>query len=263
MSYKKEKLGFIGAGNMASAIIGGIYRLHGPLREDIYVSDIDSVLLRRLESSYTILRTTNSNTLVAQQSDIVFLCVKPDILEVVIDEIRDFVRDKLIVSIAAGKSLEWIRRAFDTDVKIIRAMPNTPVAVACGMTAICATSEVAATDLGTVVEIFESIGRAKLLPEPLFDAFIGVAGSAPAYGFMFIEAMADAGVKHGLSRADALNFSAQALLGAAQMVLNGSHPAALKDAVCSPDGTTIEAVATLEAHGFRNAIIQAVSSCVE
>ncbi|MDR2167606.1 MAG: pyrroline-5-carboxylate reductase, partial [Clostridiales bacterium] len=114
-----------------------------------------------------------------------------------------------------------------------------------------------------VANIFNTIGRAQLLPERLFDAYIGVAGSSPAYGFIFIEALADAGVKYGLNRADALNFASQALLGAAEMVLSGGHPGALKDAVCSPGGTTIAAVAELEARGFRHAIIAAASACVE
>jgi len=259
-----RKLGFIGAGNMSSAIIGGIVQAKPQAAGNITASDISDVVLGGLQKELGI-KTTSCNVELAKANDIIFLCVKPNKIKEVIHKIRDVMTvDKIIVSIAAGITLEQLQDAFAKDVRIIRTMPNTPALVNMGMTAICPAENVPAADVKFVTSIFEMIGKAQILPENLIHAFIGVAGSAPAYAFMFIEALADAGVKHGLSRKDAIEFSAQTLLGAAKMVINtDSHPAKLRDNVCSPGGTTICAVAKLEEHGFRNAIIQASTACIE
>ena len=259
-----KKLGFIGAGNMASAIIGGIIGSGVFNASQIYTSDINKDLLKNIAEKYGV-QTTFSNIEVVKSSDVIFLCVKPNIYGMVINEIKNHVdNQKIMVSIAAGKSICQMNKAFNKEVKIIRTMPNTPALVGLGMTAICPAKNIPTEDAKLILSIFKSIGKAEMLPENLFDAFIGVAGSSPAYVYMLIETMADAGVKFGLTRDIALNFSAQTVLGAAQMVLEtGVHPAALKDAVCSPGGTTIAAVTELEAQGFRNAIIQAITACVE
>ena len=142
-------------------------------------------------------------------------------------------------------------------------MPNIPAVVNCGMTALSFPNELTSDETQWLLSVLSSFGNAELLPEHLFDAFTAVAASSPAYAFMFIEALADAGVKHGLSRAQALRFSAQAILGAAKLLQDsGEHPALLKDAVCTPGGTTIEAVCELEKQGFKNTVISGVNVCV-
>lgn len=257
------KLGFIGAGNMANAIIGGVVSKKKFLGENIFVSNRSKEKLEKLTIDYKI--NPADNIEVAKIADVIFLCVKPAMYDMVIAQIKDVVTaDKIIVAIAAGKTLEYLHEAFGGVPKIMRAMPNTPSFVGKGMTAVCPAQNVTKEDANLVLDIFNSIGQTEFLPEALFDAFTGVAGSSPAYVFMFIEAMADAGVAYGLPRDAAIRFSAQAVLGAAQMVLSTNiHPGALKDAVCSPGGTTIAAVAKLEQEGLRNAVIQGVTACVE
>ena len=258
------KLGFIGAGNMGAAIIGGVVKSGFAVADCIVASDLDEGLLQKLRDNFNV-QTTKSNIEVAQAADVLFLCVKPHIYNIVIKEIKSIIKPgAIIVSIAAGKSMADILAQFDGDVKLVRTMPNTPALVNRGMTAVCPTPNMTKEDTQLILDIFASIGQAAILPENLFDAFTGVAGSAPAYVFMFIEAMADAGVKYGLPRPLAIQFAAQTVLGSAEMVLStGEHTAALKDAVCSPGGTTIEAVCELESQGFGGAVIAAISACVE
>ena len=261
-----KKLGFIGAGNMAEAIIGGVIKAGVVKPSEIIASDMDSERISFIAEKYNV-QTTQSNIEIAQQSDIIFLSVKPHVYDMVIAEIKSFIEpDALAIILAAGLSLKAVKEKFGSDwnVKLIKTMPNTPAMVNCGMTAICAGENVSESELAQVLEIFNSVGKTEILPEKLFDAFTAIAGSSPAYAFMFIEAMADAGVKHGLSRAQAISISTQTLLGSAKMVQEtGEHPAALRDMVCSPGGTTIEAVCELERQGFRNAIISAVTACAE
>ncbi|MCL2577609.1 MAG: pyrroline-5-carboxylate reductase [Defluviitaleaceae bacterium] len=257
-----KKLGFIGAGNMAAAIIGGMINAGVAVHSDIITSDADVARLEFIAQKYRV-ETTQSNIEVAQTSDIIFLSVKPYIYDAVISEIRGVTKtDALVIILAGGVSIAAARTKFNTDVKLIKTMPNTPAMVNCGMTAICAAENVTPDELEPILEIFNSIGKTEILPERLFDVFTALAGSSPAYAFMFIEAMADAGVKHGLSRKQAIEISTQALLGAAKLLQEtGEHPATLRDAVCTPGGTTIAAVCEFEAKGFRNAIISAVDAC--
>ena len=187
----------------------------------------------------------------------------------VISEIKNVVDEsKLVISIAAGRSIRWLEQEFGKTLRIIRCMPNTPAMVGEGCTCICLKEEddknIFRQDEELAKKIMNSFGKASILPERLMDAFIGVAGSAPAYVFMFIEAMADAAVLAGMPRAQAYEFAAQTVMGSAKMVLEtGQHPGALKDMVCSPAGTTIEAVRVLEEKGMRAAVIDAVKACVD
>ena len=260
---KDQTIGFIGGGNMASAMIGGM--LHSRLchKEQIIATARTQASLDRLSGAYGI-QTTFDNRKAAGQSDILVLAVKPYLYEKIIKEIRDETDDtKIIVAIAAGVSLAQLNRYFGKPMKIIRAMPNTPAMVSEAMSALTPNEYVSEDDLQTVVEIFKSFGEAEVVPESLMDAVIGVSGSSPAYVYLFIEAMADAAVADGMPRAQAYKFAAQAVSGAAKMVLEtGKHPGELKDAVCSPGGTTIEAVAALEEAGFRHAVIRAQRRCV-
>ena len=271
------KLGFIGAGNMATAIIGGVLSSDGvkDAKAHIIVSDYSKERLCFVADKYGV-HVTEENSTVAGNAEILFLAVKPDAYDAVIAEIRDSVKpDTIVVILAAGLSIASVQEMFSgvsqsapasrhTDPKLIKVMPNTPAMVNQGMTALCAAENVTTEEFAAVTEIFRAIGKAEKLPEALFDAFTAVAGSSPAYVYTFIEALADAGVKHGLTRTQAIQAAAQATLGAAAMVLETNiHPAALRDAVCSPSGTTIAAVAALEREGFRHAVISAADACVE
>ncbi|MBQ9589002.1 MAG: pyrroline-5-carboxylate reductase [Butyrivibrio sp.] len=257
-------VGFIGLGNMAKAMIGGILAkgLMGP-NEIIGTAATEETRLK-VSNKYGI-QTRTSNEAVAKESDIIILAVKPQYLKVVIADIMDSVdENKVIVSIAAGKTIKWLEKEFEKPVKIIRVMPNTPALVLEGCSAVCRNDMVTDDDYHFVIELLESFGKAYTVPESMMDVVVGVSGSSPAYVFLFIEAMADAAVAGGMSRKQAYEFAAQSVLGSAKMVLEtGKHPGELKDMVCSPAGTTIEAVKILEEEGFRGAVIDAVTACIE
>lgn len=257
-----KTIGFIGSGNMGSAMIGGIIASGLLPASQIIASAKTQATLDRLEESYHI-STTLSNVEVANKSAIIFLAVKPFLYESVIKEIRDIVSDEqIIVAIAAGQSIERMESLFAKKVKLIRTMPNTPAMVLEAMSAVSPNENVTSEDLSMILSIMESFGKAEIVPESLMDAVTGVSGSSPAYVYMFIEAMADAAVNDGMPRAQAYKFAAQSVLGAAKMVLEtGKHPGQLKDAVCSPGGTTIAAVAKLEEGGLRSTVIRAQNAC--
>lgn len=257
-----KMIGFIGAGNMGSAMIDGICKSSEVTTSQIIASDYSPESLERLKNNYAI-DTTPANETVAQRSDILFLAIKPNKLGEVIPQIAAHIKNTcIVVSIAAGQSISTIESLFGRDVKLVRAMPNTPALVGEGMSALCANNNVTEAELNDVINLFNCFGKAEVVPETLMDAVTGVSGSSPAYVYMFIEAMADAAVSGGMARPQAYTFAAQAVLGSAKMVLEtGMHPGALKDMVCSPAGTTIEAVRTLEERGFRSAVIEAMKVC--
>lgn len=262
------KIGFIGLGNMASAMIGGMLDTGTFTPAQIIGSAKTQVTADRAAERFGIAAGTD-NTETAGQADVLILAVKPVFLPEVISEIKNVVDEsKLVISIAAGRSIRWLEQEFGKTLRIIRCMPNTPAMVGEGCTCICLKEEddknIFRQDEELAKKIMNSFGKASILPERLMDAFIGVAGSAPAYVFMFIEAMADAAVLAGMPRAQAYEFAAQTVMGSAKMVLEtGQHPGALKDMVCSPAGTTIEAVRVLEEKGMRAAVIDAVKACVD
>ncbi len=255
-------IGFIGAGNMGSAMIGGILSSSLATSSQVIASAHSAATLEQLRTRWGI-ETTPSNETVAERSDILFLAVKPNKFDEVIPQIASHVKSHcVIVSIAAGKTIHAIEDAFGHEIKLVRAMPNTPALVGEAMSALCANANVTAEELADIELIFNSFGKCEIVPESLIDAVVGVSGSSPAYVYMFIEAMADAAVADGMPRAQAYKFAAQSVYGAAKMVLEtGRHPGELKDAVCSPGGTTIEAVAALEKGGLRDTIITAQRAC--
>lgn len=259
-----KKIGFIGSGNMGSAMIGGIISSGLCSKEQVIASDPYAPALERLATTYGI-QTTTDNLAVVAFADIIFLAVKPYMYESVIEELRDEIDDtKIVVAIAAGVTHEKLDTYFRKPVKIVRVMPNTPAMVLEAMSALSPNEQVTKEELSIIVSLFESFGKAEVVPESLIDTVVGVSGSSPAYVYMFIEAMADAAVADGMPRAQAYKFAAQSVLGAAKMVLEtGKHPGELKDAVCSPGGTTIAAVAELENKGFRSAVISAQRVCVQ
>lgn len=257
-------IGFIGNGNMGRAILGGILSNGIAVAKNIIISDVDANGLKLVDGKYGVM-TTSDNREVASKSEILFLSVKPNIVYKVIDEIKDCISENtLIISIAAGQSIAKLEEAFGKEIRLIRVMPNTPALVGEGMAALSPNENVTDEENETALRIFNSFGKAEIVPEYMMDAVTAVSGSSPAYVFMFIEAMADAAVMGGMPRAQAYTFAAQAVLGSAKMVLDtGKHPAELKDMVCSPAGTTIDAVGVLEEEGFRNSVIKAMTACME
>jgi len=257
------KIGFIGAGNMGKAIISGILDSNLTKADKIYAADIFIEGLEKYAQS-TGINVCMSNTDLVREADIIILSVKPNILSDVLNEIKDNVGKKLIISIVAGASVKKIKDILGSDSRVVRTMPNTPALVSEGMTAICYDDKVTEDNKQAAESIFQSIGKVEIMDEKYLNSVIALSSSSPAYFFMMIEAMADAAVLAGMTRNISYKMAAQTMLGSAKMVLEtGKHPGELKDMVCSPAGTTIEAVAELEKTGFRNSIISAMKACTD
>lgn len=257
------KVGFIGCGNMAQAMIKGITESGKISAEEIMASSKTGKTAEMMRRELNIRVGTNRE--VAEFADVLFLAVKPHQYADVIAEIRDLItREKTVVTIAPGKTIDWLEEKFGKRVKIVRTMPNTPALVKEAMMGLCCNREVSGAEMKEICNLCSSFGKTEIVPEKLIDVVVGVSGSSPAYVFLFIEAMADAAVADGMPRKQAYKFAAQAVLGSAKMVLEtGMHPGELKDMVCSPGGTTIEAVRVLEEKGLRSAVIEAQRACVK
>lgn len=259
-----KKIGFIGAGNMATAMIKGMVNSQTVLPHNIVAFDTNQHKCADLQQT---LGTGCADSVAALigQVDIVILAVKPNVLLPVLKQNSAALQpQQLLVSIAAGISLEQMMHCCTAATKIVRVIPNTPALVGEGMTALTANEFVTESELAQVQALFDCLGRVMRLPEDKMHTVTGVSGSSPAYAFMFIDALADAGVAGGLTKAQSLELAAQTLLGAAKMVLEtGEHPVVLKDQVCSPGGTTIAAVKTLEDKGFRSAVINGALAAME
>ncbi|MBR7163993.1 MAG: pyrroline-5-carboxylate reductase [Clostridia bacterium] len=260
------KLGFIGGGNMAYAICGGVLAAELYNEKEIFISDPNPEALKKFKKIGISAKESNENAL---QADLVVLAVKPFILPAVLTELKEKyskkIQDKVFITIAAGVEIAAIKEILGFDAKVIRVMPNTPAMALCGMSVIAAEHMPAASsEFASVKEIFQAVGEVQILPESLLNSVIAVSSSSPAYVFMMIEAMADAAVRDGISRNAAYHLAAQSVMGAAKLMLEtGKHPGELKDMVCSPKGTTIEAVKRLEECGFRSAIMAAMQACTE
>lgn len=231
--------------------------------DEMMASDALFEALAAMEEELGIL-TTTSNMIVASFADILFLSVKPQHYKSVINEIKDQITyQKIVVTIAPGKTLDWLEGEFGKPVKIIRTMPNAPAMVMEGMMGMCPNDNVLPDEIALVRDICSGFSNTEIVDENLMDVVTAVSGSSPAFVFMFIEAMADAAVADGMPRAQAYKFAAQAVLGSAKMVLEtGKHPGELKDMVCSPGGTAIEVVRVLEEKGLRSAVFEAMKACV-
>lgn len=264
MTQIQKTIGFVGCGNMARAMIGGMVEA-GLVQPQQVLASNPSAPARDEATRRWGIRTTADNREVARQAQIVVLAVKPYRYAAVIQEIREELSpEAVVVIIAAGQTIDGCQQQFGRPVKLVKAMPNTPAMVGEGMTAVCFGSLLPPEERQEVSALLESFGRVQEVEEDKMDVVAGVSGSSPAYAYLFIEALADGAVLEGMPRSQAYTFAAQAVLGAAKMVLEtGEHPGALKDAVCSPGGTTIEAVAVLEQEGLRHAVIQAVRACTE
>lgn len=258
------KLGIIGCGNMARAILAGVLKKGACQADDVLVTDVLLGAVENFKKDFGVKGAANGQA-VCQGSDVLLLAVKPQVYEGVIADIREHCKEGLLViSIAPGKTLAWLAERFGKPVRLVRAMPNTPAMVGEGITAICFGGNVPPAQQELARQLLSSFGKAEPVPEHLMDAVVAVSGSSPAYVFIMIEAMADAAVAEGMPRQQAITFAAQAVLGSAKMVLeSGLHPAQLKDMVCSPAGTTIEAVQSLEKTGFRSSLMEAMRVCWE
>lgn len=256
-------LGFVGCGNMAQAMLQGILEKGIYPKEEIIVSRRSADELEKIRDKFGI-RITSDNREVAGCADVLVLAIKPYQFKEVIPEIADQVsRETLIISVAAGQTMEDIEKLFGREIKLVRTMPNTPALVMAGATGMCFNRNVTKEDKKRARELFESFGVAVVVDEKMINTVVGVSGSSPAYVFMFIEAMADAAVADGMPRAQAYELAAQSVMGSAKMVLEtGKHPGELKDMVCSPGGTTIEAVRVMEKMGLRSAVMEGQMACV-
>lgn len=261
---KGMMIGFIGLGNMAKAMIGGMLSKGIATKEEIIGSAKTKATQEAVKEAYQI-TTYADNCTVAAQADVLVLAVKPQFFGEVLPQIKDCIKpDALVISIAAGKSMADIEKLFGKELKLVRCMPNTPALVGEGCSGVCRNERVNDAEMAKCMELIGSFGLAEEIPEKLMDAFAGISGCSPAFVFMFLEALADGGVAAGMPRKQAYTFAAQAVMGSAKLMLeSGKHPGELKDMVCSPGGTTIEGVRMLEARGMRGAVMDAVKATVD
>lgn len=258
------KIGFIGTGNMGSSIIKGILSSKFEENENINIFDLNKDKVNNLVKEYGI-NAVNSEKELAKNCDIIVLSVKPHIIPVVLKNLSENMKkDTIILTIAAGISISVIENALGEDKKVVRTMPNTPAQVLSGMTAVTFNKNIENSEKEIIFKLLNSFGKSVEIEEKLMHAYTGISGSLPAYVYMFMEALADGGVLCGMPRNKAYEIVAQTVAGSAKMLLEtGKHPGQLKDEVCSPAGTTIEAVRVLENGNFRGNVIEAVAACTE
>lgn len=258
------KVGFIGTGNMGAPLVRGAIRSGAARHENIMILDIDPDKTEKLAKETGVKIAAESAEL-ASFCDCIVLAVKPVFIRQALDEIRNHITDNtIIISIAAGVTISSIKSVIGENKKIVRVMPNLPVSVAEGMTLVCFDNNknISGIEKDFVKSLFEGSGKVEELEERLMSEVVSLTGSSPAYVFMLIEAMADGAVLQGIPRALAYKLASQTVLGSAKMALEtGLHPGILKDQVCSPAGTTIAAVNSLEKNGFRNSIMEAMKEC--
>lgn len=252
------EIGFVGAGNMAEAIIGGVLKkgMLGP--GDVVIHEIRAERAEEMHGRYGIETVPSVKELARRCSEVV-LAVKPDAVDPILEQAGGVLSGKLVISIAAGTPISALQAHLGSDSRVVRVMPNTPALVLEGAAALCASPSCSAADIGRAVELFSCVGRCIQVQEKLMDAVTALSGSGPAFCFLFVEALADGGVRAGLPRALALELAAATVKGSAEMVLQtGRHPGDLKDMVASPGGTTIEGLSVLESKSFRSAVMDAV-----
>ncbi|MGO9482852.1 MAG: pyrroline-5-carboxylate reductase [Candidatus Kryptoniota bacterium] len=256
-----KTIGVIGAGHIGAAVIGGLIKAKLTSPKNIFASRRSENSLEELSKTFGI-HTTTDNKKVAKSSDVIVIAVKPMNSREVLNEIKDVIKpSQVIISVMAGIKTSFINSILGVECPVIRTMPNTPVLVDAGATAISKGKFADDEHLSIAHAIFKSVGMVEIVPENLLDAVTGLSGSGPAYIYMVIEAMTDGGVKMGIPRQIAFRLAAQTVFGASKLVIEtGKHPAILKDEVTTPGGTAIAAVAELETHGLRTMLINAVST---
>lgn len=252
MPLDKNKIGFIGGGAIAEALIAGLIRAGLVAANQIQVSDISEERKVYLQGEFSI-NTTSDNSVLIGEADVIVLAVKPFVLGEVLNAVGGQINARhTVISVAAGISTAYIEKHLVGKVPVVRTVPNTPALVGAGATAVCCGRWALDKHRDLALSLFGSVGRAVSVPERLMDAVTGLSGSGPAYMYVIAEALADAGVRMGVPRDIALALSAQTMLGAAQMILEtGRHPGELKDMVTTPGGTTIEGLFALEEGGLR------------
>lgn len=257
------KIGFCGCGNMGSAILGGLIESKIVVEDDIFIYEPNDDNIEKIHNSYGQVNFLKSNIDVVDKSEIIFIAVKPYMYKTILEDIKDKLnKEKIVITIAPGISIKEVKNIIENKAKVVRTMPNTPALVRMGMTAVSFDELIEDSEKLDVISLLESFGEVEVINEGLMDHIPAVSGSSPAYVYIMIEAMADGAVKAGIPRDKAYKFAAQSVMGAAKMVIEtGKHPGELKDAVCSPGGTTIKSVAKLEEKGFRSAIIEAMKEC--
>jgi len=255
-----KKIGFIGAGAMAEALIKGLIESKVAKPKEIHISDIRAERLEELKKRYDLEISTDNHKLI-EKVDYLILAVKPKVVSIVLSQIgEDISKSQKVFSIAAGVNTMMIEKHLEEEVAVIRLMPNTPALIGEGAIAYCL-GNFAQGDDKLVEQIFGTVGMTLKVEEELMDAVTGLSGSGPAYIYLIIEALSDAGVNVGLTRDDALALALQTIIGSAKMVLDlGKHPGELKDMVTSPGGTTITGLKVLEREGVRSALYQAVEA---
>lgn len=260
------KLGFIGCGNMATAIIGGAVSSEFIAGENIFVFDVDNEKTKALNEKYGV-NICDSAESVAESTDVTVLAVKPQVFSTVLPQIKDKVLEKgtAIISIGAGKTLNFIGSFLDDDAKIVRVMPNINAKVGASMSGVCRNKNVNDSLLQFTKDLCKSFGDVIEISEDMFPLFGVIAGCSPAYAFMFIDSMAREAVKNGMNKKDALKICAQAVLGSAKTILedDDANAWALINSVCSPGGTTIEGIAVLEEEKFPETVMNAVKASLE
>ncbi len=257
----KKVIGVLGAGNMGFAIIQGL--IQKGWQDQILFLDQSKKRCQWVFEKTGLHSEKDIKTWV-QKADILVFAIKPQQYKEALQKIQSYIsQNQILVSIAPGISTTTIQDWMGIFIRVVRAMPNTPALIGEGMTALCfSKGEYTEEEKYTIDTLFHSLGQVEYLNETVMDAVVPISGSSPAYVYMMIEAMADAGVLQGLPREKAYRLAAQAVLGSAKMVLETKkHPGVLKDQVCSPSGTTIEAVRILEKKGFRSALIEAMEEC--
>lgn len=256
-----KKIAFLGAGNMAGALVKGLVAAGAAAPDEILCTDVRSERLEELAKKHGV-RTGKDNAEAARWADVVVLSTKPQVFDRLLPDVGRGVReDALVVSVAAGVPIAAIEARLPKGARVVRTMPNTPCLVDAGATAIAAGTHAQPEDVALARAVFASVGVTVVLDESLLDAVTGLSGSGPAYIFLIIEALADAGVKVGLHRDSAQLLAAQTVLGSAKLLLEtGEHPGRLKDMVTSPGGTAIAGLHTLEAGGLRTTLINAVET---
>ena len=256
------KLGFIGCGNMATAIIKGILNNSQLGSNNIFVYDIYQKAMDKIVDAVNVTPCPSAEDVIGR-CDILFLAVKPNVLSDVLKKIDN--NEPLVISIAAGKTLEFLEANIDANnARIVRVMPNINATVAESISAYCYNQFVTDKDKADVEMLLNCFGKCLSLDESLFPIFGVLGGCAPAYAYMFIDALARAGVKNGMKKDEALKIAAQTVYGSARMILEGNeHPWKLVDNVCSPGGTTIEGVTSLQADGFEAAVHNAVNKALD
>ncbi|MGN0531758.1 MAG: pyrroline-5-carboxylate reductase [Eubacterium sp.] len=258
-------IGFIGCGNMGSAIINGVINSGVMTSDNIYVYDRYQPAMDAMVDKFGV-NACNNEIDVVNNADAVILAVKPNIISSVLDSINAVLEQKstLLISIAAGKTIDYIRSGLTHDNRIIRVMPNINAVVGEAMSAYTANNDATRQDKELVESVFGGVGKIIYLEEKEFPLFGVMGGCSPAFVYMFIDAMARAGVENGMKKDTALVVAAQAVLGSAKMIIESDrHPWELVDRVCSPGGTTIEGVISLQADGLESAVHNAINKSLE